>query len=82
MSAVLPILQPVPIFKNKDYRDVEGTYDKVVSIGLAEHTWEKKGYDVFMRKIASLLNRWAICRISSCRVAAVRGVGSGSRPAS
>ncbi len=43
----------------KDYRDIEGTFDKVVSIGMAEHAWEN-GYEKLMEKIASLLPQGGI----------------------
>lgn len=38
----------------RDYRDMSGTFDKFVSIGMAEHVWER-GYDTFIGKAASLL---------------------------
>lgn len=38
----------------KDYRDMTGTYDHVVSIGLAEHTWQR-GYETFIGKVSELL---------------------------
>jgi cyclopropane-fatty-acyl-phospholipid synthase len=38
----------------KDYRDMTGTFDKVVSIGLAEHTWQR-GYETFIGKVSELL---------------------------
>ncbi len=38
----------------KDYRDMTGTFDHVVSIGLAEHTWQR-GYETFIGKVAELL---------------------------
>lgn len=40
----------------KDYRDATGEYDKVVSIGMAEHAWDNdNGYLTLMEKAASLL---------------------------
>lgn len=45
--------------KLKDYRDLTGKYDKLVSIGLAEHTYQR-GYDTFIGKAASLLNQGGI----------------------
>jgi cyclopropane-fatty-acyl-phospholipid synthase len=39
----------------KDYRDMAGIFDKVVSIGMAEHAWEN-GYGRLMEKISSLLS--------------------------
>ncbi|HVW66892.1 MAG TPA: class I SAM-dependent methyltransferase [Candidatus Peribacteraceae bacterium] len=40
----------------KDYRDATGEYDKVVSIGMAEHAWDnKRGYSVLMEKAASMI---------------------------
>lgn len=38
----------------KDYRDMTGTFDHVVSIGLAEHTWQR-GYETFIGKVSELL---------------------------
>lgn len=38
----------------KDYRDMTGTFDHVVSIGLAEHTWQR-GYETFIGKVSDLL---------------------------
>jgi cyclopropane-fatty-acyl-phospholipid synthase len=39
----------------KDYRDVEGRFDKIVSVGMFEHVGSKN-YQTFMRKAASLLD--------------------------
>lgn len=38
----------------QDYRDMTGTFDHVVSIGLAEHTWQR-GYETFIGKVSELL---------------------------
>jgi len=38
----------------KDYRDMTGSFDHVVSIGLAEHTWQR-GYETFIGKVSDLL---------------------------
>jgi cyclopropane-fatty-acyl-phospholipid synthase len=40
--------------KLMDYRDMQGTFDKVVSIGMAEHAWQN-GYGTLMGKAASLI---------------------------
>lgn len=40
----------------KDYRDAQGEYDKLVSIGMAEHAWDNaNGYGTFFGKIQSLI---------------------------
>ena len=44
---------PVSI-KKMDYRDVQGTFDKIVSVGMFEHVGAKNSR-IFMRKAASLL---------------------------
>ncbi|MGX9364638.1 cyclopropane fatty acyl phospholipid synthase [Desulfoplanes sp. PS50] len=49
---------PVTIVK-KDYRDVEGRFDKIVSVGMFEHVGSKN-YQTFMRKTASLLDEQGI----------------------
>ena len=41
-------------FRLQDYRDVEGTFDRIVSVGMFEHVWVSF-YDTFFRKCASLL---------------------------
>ncbi len=43
----------------KDYRDMTGTFDHVVSIGLAEHTWQR-GYETFIGKISELLKEGGV----------------------
>jgi cyclopropane-fatty-acyl-phospholipid synthase len=43
-------------FKLKDYREVEGTFDKVVSIGMFEHVG-RANYDAFFRACAERLDR-------------------------
>jgi cyclopropane-fatty-acyl-phospholipid synthase len=49
---------PVTIEK-KDYRDVEGTFDKIVSVGMFEHVGAKN-YRTFMRKVNCLLGEKGI----------------------
>jgi cyclopropane-fatty-acyl-phospholipid synthase len=41
-------------FRLQDYRDVEGTFDRIVSVGMFEHVWVSF-YDTFFCKCASLL---------------------------
>ena len=41
-------------FRLQDYRDVEGTFDRIVSVGMFEHVGVSF-YDTFFRKCASLL---------------------------
>jgi len=41
-------------FKLQDYRDVEGTFDRIVSVGMFEHVGVNH-YDAFFRKNAQLL---------------------------
>ncbi len=41
-------------FKLQDYRDVEGSFDRIVSVGMFEHVGVNH-YDVFFRKCADLL---------------------------
>jgi cyclopropane-fatty-acyl-phospholipid synthase len=41
-------------FDLRDYRDVEGIYDRIVSVGMFEHVGPKR-YETFFRKCASLL---------------------------
>ncbi len=43
-------------FKLIDYRDVEGTFDRVVSVGMFEHVGVGF-YDTFFRRVAELLNK-------------------------
>lgn len=45
-----------PEFRLQDYRDVPGSFDRVVSVGMFEHVGAGY-YDVFFRKLASLLDR-------------------------
>jgi cyclopropane-fatty-acyl-phospholipid synthase len=41
-------------FKECDYRDLEGTYDRVVSVGMMEHVGVTQ-FDTYFRKIGDLL---------------------------
>jgi cyclopropane-fatty-acyl-phospholipid synthase len=41
-------------FDLKDYRDVEGTYDRIVSVGMLEHVGRRQ-LDTYFRKVAELL---------------------------
>jgi cyclopropane-fatty-acyl-phospholipid synthase len=41
-------------FRNMDYRDVEGQFDRIVTIGMVEHVGPKN-YKAFMKKVRSLL---------------------------
>jgi cyclopropane-fatty-acyl-phospholipid synthase len=41
-------------FKLQDYRDIEGSFDRIVSVGMFEHVGVNH-YDVFFRKCADLL---------------------------
>lgn len=41
-------------FTLTDYRDVEGTFDRIISVGMFEHVGVPN-YDAFFRKVASLL---------------------------
>ncbi len=43
-------------FRLKDYREVEGTFDKIVSIGMFEHVG-RANYDTFFRTCAERLDR-------------------------
>ena len=47
-----------------DYRDVEGTFDRIVSIGMFEHVG-RAHYETFFRKVSKLLNRDGIALLHS-----------------
>jgi cyclopropane-fatty-acyl-phospholipid synthase len=49
----------------KDYRDLEGVFDKIVSLGLLEHTFHE-GYHSVMKKISSLLPVGGSVLMHSC----------------
>ena len=42
-------------FRLQDYRDVEGTFDRIVSVGMFEHVGAP-GYDEYFRTVRRLLN--------------------------
>jgi len=49
-------------FTLKDYRQVEQTYDRIVSVGMFEHVG-KKNYDTFFSQIKRLLSDDGVCLI-------------------
>lgn len=49
----------------KDYRDLEGRFDKIVSLGLLEHTFHE-GYLSVMKKISSLIPTGGSVLMHSC----------------
>jgi cyclopropane-fatty-acyl-phospholipid synthase len=51
-------------FLLKDYREEQGPYDRIVSVGMFEHVG-KKNYDEFFRKVAALLAEDGVCLLHS-----------------
>jgi cyclopropane-fatty-acyl-phospholipid synthase len=51
-------------FSLTDYRDVEGPYDRIVSVGMFEHVG-RPHYQAFFDKIAALLNKDGVALIHS-----------------
>ena len=51
-------------FELKDYREVEGFFDRIVSVGMFEHVGQPN-YQVFFNKLASLLNDDGVALIHS-----------------
>lgn len=47
-------------FHLRDYREVEGRFDRVVSVGMFEHVG-KRNYDTFFGKLAELLKDDGVC---------------------
>jgi cyclopropane-fatty-acyl-phospholipid synthase len=60
----------------KDYRDVDGKFDAVVSIGMFEHVGPKY-YEVFMKKVKTLLKEDGLFLLHTI---GTHNVGSGSDP--
>ena len=63
---------PVEI-RLQDYRDTEGTFDRVVSVGMFEHVGEKN-YQEFFRRIASWLTPDGLCLVQTIGTRSHRGI--------
>jgi cyclopropane-fatty-acyl-phospholipid synthase len=57
-------LQPRVEFRLEDYRDVAGTFDRVVSVGMFEHVGVSH-YDRFFRKLRELLDENGVALLHS-----------------
>ncbi|MFL5336530.1 MAG: class I SAM-dependent methyltransferase, partial [Geminicoccaceae bacterium] len=58
---------------HRDYREVEGTFDRVVSIGMLEHVGVRQ-YDTMFRRIKALLPEHGVALVHS--IGRVQGPGS------